>query len=187
MYALIRENGHVVWKEWWYAFTSKVSLQADLYMTCEDHVFIVDVVVIDLMWEMVAFSVINQLVGVAMKLNATTKINIENFMKGHHFILMAMEVHGEPGCDMGHFIKECVRLFHDKRLRGHLSLSICIQFFKWHVRIVFQNVLAFAIERKITLTSDACSRPPIIIRSHDLHIGDIKEAAGEITSYHERD
>jgi len=34
------------------------------------------------------------------------------------------------------------------------------------------------------LTGDACSRPPITIRSHDLHVG---RARGEITSYHERD
>jgi hypothetical protein len=36
------------------------------------------------------------------------------------------------------------------------------------------------------LASDICSRPPIIISSHDLHEGDIKGAMGEITSYHER-
>jgi hypothetical protein len=47
MYAFIQESGHIVWTEWWYAFTLKVSLQADLYMTRKDHIFIVDVVVID--------------------------------------------------------------------------------------------------------------------------------------------
>jgi hypothetical protein len=30
------------------------------------------------------------------------------------------------------------------------------------------------------LASDVCSRPPIIIRFHDLHAGDIKGAVGEI-------
>jgi hypothetical protein len=35
--------------------------------------------------------------------------------------------------------------------------------------------------------SDACSKPPITIRFHDLHAGNIREAVGEITSYHERD
>jgi hypothetical protein len=34
---------------------------------------------------------------------------------------------------------------------------------------------------------DACSKPPITIRSHDLHVGDIRGAVGEITSYHKRD
>jgi hypothetical protein len=56
-----------------------------------------------------------------------------------------------------------------------------------HVSIACECALAFAIERKIALVGDACSRPPITIRSHDLHVGDIKEAMGEIISYHERD
>jgi hypothetical protein len=66
-------------------------------------------------------------------------------------------------------------------------LSFCIQIFKQHVSIAFQCVLAFIIERKITLVGHACSRLPIIIRSYDLHAGNIRGAVGEITSYHERD
>jgi hypothetical protein len=100
---------------------------------------------------------------------------------------MAMEVHSALGRDMDHFIKECSCLFHDKQSRGHLSLSFYILFFKQCVRIVLQPTLAFAIERKITLVGDACSRPPFTIRSHDLHAGDIRGAMGEIASYHERD
>jgi hypothetical protein len=39
----------------------------------------------------------------------------------------------------------------------------------------FQCALAFAIKRKIALVGDdACSRPPITIKSHDLHVGDIR-------------
>jgi len=34
------------------------------------------------------------------------------------------------------------------------------------------------------LVGDVCSRPPIIIRFHDLHVSDIKGVVGEITSYH---
>jgi hypothetical protein len=34
------------------------------------------------------------------------------------------------------------------------------------------------------LVGDVCSRPPIIIRFHDLHVSDIKGAVGEIASYH---
>jgi hypothetical protein len=34
---------------------------------------------------------------------------------------------------------------------------------------------------------DACFKPPITIRSHDLHAGDIRGAVGEIASYHDRD
>jgi hypothetical protein len=49
--------------------------------------------------------------------------------------------------DMNCFIKECAHLFHDKGSRGHLSLSFCIQFFKQHVSITFQRVLAYVIER----------------------------------------
>ncbi len=43
------------------------------------------------------------------------------------------------------------------------------------------------MERKIALVEDVCSRLPITIRCHDLHVGDIRKVVGEITSYHERD
>jgi hypothetical protein len=72
-------------------------------------------------------------------------------------------------------------------LGGHLSLSFCIQFFKQRVSIALQCALTFAIERKIMLVGDACSRPPITIKFHDLHAGDIRGAMGEIISYHEKD
>jgi hypothetical protein len=79
-----------------------------------------------------------------------------------------------------------------------LFLSFCIQFCRKHVNIAFQHALVsaaneikmqyalvFAIEMKITLTRDACSRPSITIKSHDLH--DIRRTVDEIASYHERD
>jgi hypothetical protein len=50
-----------------------------------------------------------------------------------------------------------------------------------------QSALASTIERKIMLVYDACSRPPITIRSHNLHVGDIRGVVGEIVFYHERD
>ncbi len=37
------------------------------------------------------------------------------------------------------------------------------------------------------LANDAYSRPLIIIKSHNLHAGDIRGVVGEITSYHEKD
>ncbi len=37
------------------------------------------------------------------------------------------------------------------------------------------------------LARDACSRPPIIIRFHNLHVGNIRGVVREIASYHERD
>ncbi len=66
-------------------------------------------------------------------------------------------------------------------------MSFCIQFFKQHVSITFQRVLAYVIERKIVLAGDAYSRPPIIIKSHNLHASDIRGVVDEIISYHERD
>ncbi len=36
------------------------------------------------------------------------------------------------------------------------------------------------------MASDVYSRPPIIIRSHDLHACNIKGAVGEIASYHKK-
>jgi hypothetical protein len=41
-------------------------------------------------------------------------VNIKRFHDGHHFILMAMEVHRALGHDMDHFIKECAHFFHDR-------------------------------------------------------------------------
>jgi hypothetical protein len=38
------------------------------------------------------------------------------------------------------------------------------------------------MERKIVLVGNACSRSPITIRYHDLHVEDIKKAMGEIPS-----
>ncbi len=49
-----------------------------------------------------------------------------------------------------------------------------IQFCRHHVNIVFQCTLVSAIEMKITLARDACSRLSVTIRSHDLHADDIE-------------
>jgi hypothetical protein len=100
---------------------------------------------------------------------------------------MVMEMHNAPACDMDCFIRECAHLFHDRQLKSHLSLSFCIQFFKQRVNIAFQCALASVIKRKIVLMGDTCSRPPITIRSHDLHVNNIRGAMGEITSYHKKD
>jgi hypothetical protein len=87
---------------------------------------------------------------------------------------------------MDHFIRECACLFQNKCSKSHLSLSFCIHFFRQHVNITFQHALTYAIKRKITLTCDAYSRPPITIRFHNLHASDIKGAMGEIASYHNK-
>jgi hypothetical protein len=89
-------------------------------------------------WEMMASSVITRPVGATMEFNAIAKIcKYRGLHEGHHFILMAMEVHGAPKNDMDRFIRECAHLFHSKQPRGHLSLSFCIQFFKQCVSIAF--------------------------------------------------
>jgi hypothetical protein len=93
----------------------------------------------------------------------------KGFHEGHHFILMAMEVHGISRYDMDHFVRECAHFFHDRWSKGHLSLSFYIQFFRQCVNIAFQHALTSTIERKIVLVSDVCSKPPITIRSHHLH------------------
>jgi len=75
------------------------------------------------MWETMASNVISRLISVAMELNTIVEIHkCKGLHEGHHFILMAMKVHGALEHDMDHFIKECVSLFHNRRLGGYLSL-----------------------------------------------------------------
>jgi hypothetical protein len=137
---------------------------------------------------MVASNVINWLVGAIVERNTIVNIHkYKGFREGHHIIRMAMEVHNTLGHDMDHFIKECARLSHDRWSRCQLSLSFCIQFFMQHVSIILQCVLPFAIERKIMLPCDVYSRPPITIKSHNLHAGDITRVVAKIAPYHERD
>jgi hypothetical protein len=59
--------------------------------------------------------------------------------------------------------------------------------FKRCVSIALQHVLASIIERKIMLVGVACPKPPITIKSHNLHASNIRRAVGEIASYHKRD
>jgi hypothetical protein len=66
-------------------------------------------------------------------------------------------------------------------------LYFSIQFFKQHINVIFQHVLASTIEKLIALVGDAYFRPPIIIRFHNLHAGDNRKVMGEITSSHKRD
>ncbi len=118
----------------------------------------VNVVVTDPIWEMVVMSVISQLVGVIVEFNAIVKIRkYKGLHEGHHFILMAMEVHGALGCDMDCFIRDSAYLFHNRRSKGHLSLFFCIQFCRQCVNITLQHVLTYNIERKIALAKDAYS------------------------------
>jgi hypothetical protein len=98
-----------------------------------------------------ASNFINQPTNATTELNAITKIcKYRGLHEGHLFISRAMEVRDTPGCDMDCLIKECVRLFHDRQLGGHLSLSFCIEFLRQCVSITLQCVLAFVIKKNIT-------------------------------------
>ncbi len=148
-------------------------------MTRENQIFVVDLVVSNSPWKIVAKSVINKPTSENVKPKTIAKIEkYKKFCEGHHFITMALEVHNAIGHDMDCFIKECACLFHDKWSRGHLFLFFCIQFFKQHVNMAFQRALAFTIERKIALAGNVCSKPPIISRFHNLHASKIKKVVG---------
>jgi len=84
-------------------------------MTCEDQGFVFDVVIINLTQETMAMSVISQPIGATLELSTIVKIHkYKRLHERHHFILMAMKVHGTLECDMDSFIKECVHLFHNR-------------------------------------------------------------------------
>jgi hypothetical protein len=56
---------------------------------------------------MVATSVNNWPTNAFLERRAIAKIHKHKGLhEGHHFILMAMEVHSAHGCDMHHFIRE---------------------------------------------------------------------------------
>jgi hypothetical protein len=60
-------------------------------------------------------SVFNRLTNIVAKLNTIAKIHkYKGLHEGHHFILMAMEVHDALKCDMDHFIRYCALFFHDR-------------------------------------------------------------------------
>jgi hypothetical protein len=63
-------------------------------MTREDHVLVVNVVVTDLRWEIMASNVIILLASAAIKFSAIFKIRkYKGLHEGHHFIMMVVEVH----------------------------------------------------------------------------------------------
>jgi hypothetical protein len=94
------------------------------------------VVVIDLIGETMAMNVISRPIGALTKFNAIIKIRMYRRLHDeNHFISMPMEAHGTPECDMDHFIKECVRLFHNRQSRDHFHFYFWIQIFRQHVNI----------------------------------------------------
>ncbi len=94
----------------------------------------------DLTWEMVVTNVINRLTSATIELNTIAKIRkYRGLHEGHHFILMAMEVHNTLGHDMDHFIKECACLFHDKRSKGHYPCLFVFNF-SGNMLVLFFNM-----------------------------------------------
>jgi hypothetical protein len=78
----------------------------------------------------VILNVISRPANAVAKFNAITKIRkYRGLHERHHFILMAMEVHGALKLDMDRFIREGACLFHGRQSEGHLSF-FCIQFFR---------------------------------------------------------
>jgi hypothetical protein len=100
---------------------------------------------------------------------------------------MAMEVHNALERDVDHFIRECAHFFMIDDQHVIYPCFFAFKFSRQRVSIALQHALTFAIEKKIELGSDVCFRPPITIRSHDLHACDVRGAVDEITSYHKRD
>jgi hypothetical protein len=132
-----------------------------------------------------ALNVISQLASVATKLNIITKIcKYRGFHEGHHFILMAMEVHLGV---IWVISSRNVPIFFTINNQKVNYIYLFAFFLRQYVNIVFQHALASTVERKIVLAGDVCSTPPIIISSHDLHVGDIRRVVGQIASYHKRD
>jgi hypothetical protein len=82
----------------------KISLQADFYMIRQEYDFVANVVDINPMQETMDSSVINRPTSAIVELNAITKFHkYRRFHEGHHFILMAMEVHSALGAQYGSF------------------------------------------------------------------------------------
>ncbi len=93
-------------------FTWRTPLRVDLYMTCEDQVFVIDVVVMNLTRKMVVMSVISWSTSVVLELNAIIKIcKYKRIHEGHHFILMAIKVHDAPQTWYGSFLLGSVLFF----------------------------------------------------------------------------
>ncbi len=103
--------------------------------------------VIDLTQETMTLNVISRLTYVIAKLITIAKIHkYKRLHEKHNFILMAMEVHDTPRCDMDRFIRECACLFHGRRFGSHLSFFFTFNFSS-NVSIVFQHALASSIMR----------------------------------------
>jgi hypothetical protein len=99
------------------------------------------VVVTDLMWETMVSSFNSQLVGAIVELSTIVKIRkYKRFHERHHFIPMAMDVHGTPWRNMDHFIRECACLFQSRR-SGDIYLCLFTFNFSSNMLILLFSVL----------------------------------------------
>jgi hypothetical protein len=72
---------------------------------------------------MMISNVISRPAGAVAKISVIAKMHkYRGLHQGHHFISMAMKVHGAPWCDIDRFIKKCVHLFHDRQSNYYLFL-----------------------------------------------------------------
>ncbi len=74
----------LLWKEWWYALTSKISLLANFYMTWKYQAFITNVVVNDLPQKTMAANIISWPIGAQFwnLMSLLKSTSIESFMRG---------------------------------------------------------------------------------------------------------
>jgi len=98
-----------------------------------------------------AMNVINQPKNVVAKFNAIAKIHkYRRIHERHHFISMAMEVHGALWHDVNHFIKECACLFHNRESKEIIYFCFLKFNFLKNILILFFSMFNLYIERKIS-------------------------------------
>ncbi len=150
--------------------------------------FVVNMVVIDLMWKMVATNVINWLIGVIAKFNAIVKIcKYRKFHERHHFIPMAMEMHDTPECDKDHFIKECVHLSHDRWSRSHLSFFFAFSFSSRMLVLFFNMIWPLLYKERLLWWEMFFLDLLLLLNLMILLVGDIRGAVDEMVPYHKKD
>ncbi len=148
-------------------------------MIHEDQVFITN-----LTWEMVATNVISRPTSAITKFNAIVKFaSIESFMRG--IILFQW-----PWRCTVHltviWIVSSENVFVCSMINNHKLIYPCLFAFSFSNNAL-QHALSSNTTRKIALARNTCSKPPIFIKSCNLHVGNIRGAVGEIASYHKKD
>jgi hypothetical protein len=122
---------------------------------------------------MMVLSVINRLICAVVELNVISKIcKYRMLYEGHHFILMAMEVHDALGMIWIMLLGNVLVLFMTNN-RKVIYFCLFAFIFKVVCYYCFSACFSFYYREEDCFGGDACSRPPITFRSHNLHVGDI--------------